>query len=182
MASVAVDAIDDAILLSGALVIDDGTLRPSEETLAALAGDDSIMDARTLVTAHLARDDLNLRSDGIVTISSGRRCGGVGSEIGSRFAVEVVAVVVFVLANVLRFVVIVVDDAARLLTARSSRRETRFDRGRVLAQRRAGSEARRRMLVVVDRLQRRRDSCRCRFRTFTTHHQIGPRIDTATHH
>lgn len=121
-------------------------------------------------------------SDGIVTISSWRRCGGVGSEIGSRFAVEVVAVVVFVLANVLRFVVIVVDDAARLLTARSSRRETRFDRGRVLAQRRAGSEARRRMLVVVDRLQRRRDSCRCRFRTFTTHHQIGPRIDTATHH
>lgn len=61
MASVAVDAIDDAILLSRALVVDDGTLRPPEETLAALAGDDSIMDARTLVAAHLARDDLNLR-------------------------------------------------------------------------------------------------------------------------
>lgn len=121
MASVAVDAIDDAILLSRALVVDDGTLRPPEETFAAFAGDDSIMDARTLVAAHLARDDLNLRSDGIVTISSRRRCCCVGGEIGSRFALEVVVVVVFVLANVLGFVVVVVDDAARLLAAGSGR-------------------------------------------------------------
>ena len=61
MASVAVDAIDDAILLARALVVDDGTLRPPEEALAAFTGDDSIVDARTLVAAHLARDDLDLR-------------------------------------------------------------------------------------------------------------------------
>ena len=61
LASVAVDAIDDAILLARALVVDDGTLRPPEEALAAFTGDDSIVDARTLVAAHLARDDLDLR-------------------------------------------------------------------------------------------------------------------------
>ena len=61
-------------------------------------------------------------SDGIVTISSRRWCCCIGSEIRGRFAaLEVVVVVVFVLANVLSFVVVVVDDAARLLAAGSGR-------------------------------------------------------------
>ena len=61
LASVAIDFVDDAVLLSGTLVIDDGRLRAPEESLAALARDDPVVDARTLVAAHLARDDLNLR-------------------------------------------------------------------------------------------------------------------------
>lgn len=61
LAPVAVDPIDDAILLSWTLVIDDRTLRPPEKAFTAFTGDDSIMDARTFVAAHFARDDLDLR-------------------------------------------------------------------------------------------------------------------------
>ena len=57
-------------------------------------------------------------SDGIVTISSWRWCCCIGGEIGFT-TVEVV--VVFVLANVLSFVVVVVDDATRFLAAGSGR-------------------------------------------------------------
>lgn len=55
-----VDTVDGAVLLSGTLVVDDGRLAPPEETLATLAGDDAIVDARRFVAAHLARYDLNL--------------------------------------------------------------------------------------------------------------------------
>ena len=61
LAAVAVDAVDDAVLLARALVVDDGALRAPEEALAALARDHAIVHARTLVAAHLARDDLDLR-------------------------------------------------------------------------------------------------------------------------
>ena len=61
LASVAVDAVDDAVLLSRALVVDDGALRPPEESFASFARDHPIMDARTLVPTHFARDDLDLR-------------------------------------------------------------------------------------------------------------------------
>ena len=61
LAPVAVDAVDDAVLLPGALVVDDGGLRAAEEALAALARDDSVVDPRRLVPAHLARDHLDLR-------------------------------------------------------------------------------------------------------------------------
>lgn len=60
MASVAVHAVDDAVLLARALVVDDGGLRAPEEALAALARDHAIVHARALVAAHLARDDLDL--------------------------------------------------------------------------------------------------------------------------
>ena len=63
LAAVAVDPVDGAVPLSRTLVVDDGTLRPAEEALAALTGDHPIVDAGTLVSAHLARDDLDLRCD-----------------------------------------------------------------------------------------------------------------------
>lgn len=60
LAAVAVDAVHDAVLLTRTLVVDDGGLGTPEEALAALAGDDTIVHARRLVPAHLARDDLDL--------------------------------------------------------------------------------------------------------------------------
>lgn len=60
LAPVPVDPVHHAALLPGALVVDDGGLRPPEEALAALARDDAVVDAAGLVPAHLARDDLNL--------------------------------------------------------------------------------------------------------------------------
>ncbi|ROT69705.1 hypothetical protein C7M84_012088 [Penaeus vannamei] len=60
LASVAVDPIHHAVLLARALVVDDGGLGPPEEALAALARDDTIVDAGGLVAAHLAGNDLNL--------------------------------------------------------------------------------------------------------------------------
>jgi len=65
LASVAIDFVHDAVLLSGALVIDHRRLGAPEESFAALARDDPIMNTGTLVTAHLARDDLNLRCNHI---------------------------------------------------------------------------------------------------------------------
>ena len=60
LAPITVDPIDHAVLLPGTLVVDHGGLGPAEEALAALAGDDPVVDAAGLVAAHLARDDLDL--------------------------------------------------------------------------------------------------------------------------
>lgn len=60
LASIPVDAVDDAVLVAGTLVVDDRALTASEEALAPLARDHSIVHAGTLVSAHLARDDLDL--------------------------------------------------------------------------------------------------------------------------
>ena len=61
LASVPVDAVDHAVLLSRALVVRHAALGTAEETLAALAGDHPVVDARRLVPADLAGDDLDLR-------------------------------------------------------------------------------------------------------------------------
>ena len=61
--------------LSGALVVDDGGLRPPEEALASLAGDDAVVDAGALVPAHLAWDDLDLSCGGKRGHISGARLG-----------------------------------------------------------------------------------------------------------
>ena len=60
LASVPVDPVDDAVLLPGALVVDDGALAAAEESLAALARDHAVVDAGRLVAADLARDNLDL--------------------------------------------------------------------------------------------------------------------------
>jgi len=60
LAPVAVDAVDGAVPLSGALVVDHPRLRAPEEAFAALAGDDAVVDAAGLVAAHFAGDDLYL--------------------------------------------------------------------------------------------------------------------------
>ncbi len=61
LAPVPVDPVDDAVLLPGALVVDHGALAAAEEALAALASDHAVVNARRLVSAHLARYDLDLR-------------------------------------------------------------------------------------------------------------------------
>lgn len=58
---VPVDSVDDALLVPGALVVDDGALRAPEEALASLAGYHTVMDAGRLVAAHFAGDDFDLR-------------------------------------------------------------------------------------------------------------------------
>ena len=57
---VAVDSVDDAVLLAGTLVVDYAGLRAAEEALAALARDDAIVHAGRFVPAHFARNDLDL--------------------------------------------------------------------------------------------------------------------------
>ena len=42
------------------LVVDDAALGPSEEALAAFAGDDAVVDPAGLVATDLTRDDLDL--------------------------------------------------------------------------------------------------------------------------
>ena len=60
LAPVSRHPLDHAVLLPGALVVHYGRLAAPEETLAPLAGDHSIVHARRLVAAHLARDYLDL--------------------------------------------------------------------------------------------------------------------------
>ena len=60
LAAVPVDAVNHAVLLSGALVVDHAGLRPPEEAFAALASDHPVVHAARLVPAHLARDDFDL--------------------------------------------------------------------------------------------------------------------------
>lgn len=60
LAPVPVYPIHYTVLLSGTLVIYNRRLAAPEEALTALAGDDPIVDARGLVAAHLAGDDLDL--------------------------------------------------------------------------------------------------------------------------
>lgn len=60
LAAVPVDPIDNAVLLSGTLVVDNRRLATPEETLATLAGYDAVMDARRLVAANLAGYDFDL--------------------------------------------------------------------------------------------------------------------------
>lgn len=57
---VPVDPVHHALLVPGALVVDDGALRPPEEALAALARDHTVVDPGRLVAAHFAGDDLDL--------------------------------------------------------------------------------------------------------------------------
>lgn len=84
LATIAVDAIHDTVLLTRALVVDHGGLGPSEEALASLAGDDAIVDPGGLVPAHLARDDLDLRFDGVGLLLSGRWAVGGRGRGGGR--------------------------------------------------------------------------------------------------
>lgn len=60
LASISVDSIDGTILVPLTLVVDYGRLASSKETLATLAGDDTIVDARRFVAAHLAGYDFDL--------------------------------------------------------------------------------------------------------------------------
>lgn len=60
LAAVSIHSVHHTILLSRALIVHDRGLRSPEEPLAALAGDDAIVDSRRLVAAHLAGNDLNL--------------------------------------------------------------------------------------------------------------------------
>jgi hypothetical protein len=60
LASIPVDAVYDAVLVAGTLVVDDGALTTPKEALAPLTRYHSIVHAGTLVAAHLARDDLDL--------------------------------------------------------------------------------------------------------------------------
>lgn len=55
-----VDAIYHTRLVPRTLVVDHRALRPPEEALAALAGDDTVVDSAALVSAHLAGDDFDL--------------------------------------------------------------------------------------------------------------------------
>ncbi len=73
LAPIPIDSIDDAVLLPGALVVDDAALRAPEEALAALARDHAVVDARRFVAAHLARDYFDLGCKGnkkIISIHS----------------------------------------------------------------------------------------------------------------
>lgn len=60
LAAIPVDPIDNAILLSGTLVVHNSRLAASEKALATLAGYDTVMDARRLVAANLAGYDFDL--------------------------------------------------------------------------------------------------------------------------
>lgn len=57
---VPVDAVYHAVLVARTLVVDHGRLRPPEESLAAFTRDYTVVDTTGLVTAHLARYDLDL--------------------------------------------------------------------------------------------------------------------------
>ena len=57
---VPVDPVYDAVLLTGAVVVDDGGLRAPEETLATLTRDHTVVNPTRLITAHLAGDYLDL--------------------------------------------------------------------------------------------------------------------------
>jgi hypothetical protein len=61
LTSVAVDSVDDAVLVARALVVHHGALGSPEEALAAFTRDHSIVDSAALVPTHFARYDLNLR-------------------------------------------------------------------------------------------------------------------------
>ena len=61
LAPVPVDAVDDALLVPGALVVDHRALRSPEEALAALARYHAIMHARRFVAAHFAGNYFDLR-------------------------------------------------------------------------------------------------------------------------
>lgn len=61
LASVPVDAVDDALLVPRALVVDHRALRSPEEALAALARYHAIVDARGLVAADFAGNYFDLR-------------------------------------------------------------------------------------------------------------------------
>uniref|UniRef100_A0A182QG69 Uncharacterized protein n=1 Tax=Anopheles farauti TaxID=69004 RepID=A0A182QG69_9DIPT len=62
LASISVNPIYHALLVSRALIVDNGALRPSEEALAALAGDHTVVHPGRLVAAHLARSPFGPRS------------------------------------------------------------------------------------------------------------------------
>lgn len=57
---VSVYAVHYAVLVARTLIVDHWRLRPTEESLTALARDHAVVDAAGLVAAHLARYDLDL--------------------------------------------------------------------------------------------------------------------------
>lgn len=60
LAAVAVDSIDDTVLVPRALVVHHGRLTAAKEALATLASNHPIVDAAALVPTHFARDYFNL--------------------------------------------------------------------------------------------------------------------------
>lgn len=60
LTAVAVDAVHDAVLVPGTLVVNDGRLRPPEESLAPFARDYAVVHTAGFVATHLARYDLDL--------------------------------------------------------------------------------------------------------------------------
>lgn len=60
LAAIAIDAVDDAVLVAWTLIVDHRRLRAPEEALAALARDDAVVHATALVAAYLAGYDLDL--------------------------------------------------------------------------------------------------------------------------
>ena len=61
LASVPIHTVHHTVLLPGTLVVDHArTLRSPKEAFAAFARDHAIVDATRLVTAHFARNDLDL--------------------------------------------------------------------------------------------------------------------------
>lgn len=60
LATIAVHPVDDTLFVTRTLVVYDGALRASEEAFAALARDDTIVDARRFIATYFARYDLDL--------------------------------------------------------------------------------------------------------------------------
>lgn len=60
LAPVSVYTVHHTILIARALIVDHRRLRPPEESFAALARDHAVVYAARLVTAHLARYNLDL--------------------------------------------------------------------------------------------------------------------------
>ena len=60
LAPVPVDPVDDAALLSGALIVHYTALGASKESFAAFTRDHSVVDAAAFVPANFARNDFNL--------------------------------------------------------------------------------------------------------------------------